>query len=70
MKIGITYDLREDYGVERESKVFADFCHPDEIGYMARAIEKNGYEPVMIGNMYKLNQQIISGTFDCDYVLV
>ena len=34
MKIGITFDLREDYGIDRNSQVFADFCHPDEIGYM------------------------------------
>ena len=70
MKIGITYDLREDYGIDRHSLVFADFCHPDEIDYMARGIAANGYEPVMIGNMYKLNEQIKNGTFDCDYVLV
>ena len=41
MKIGITFDLREDYGIERTSQVFADFCHPDEIGYMAEGIRAN-----------------------------
>ena len=70
MKIGITFDLREDYGIERTSQVFADFCHPDEIGYMADGIRANGHEPVLLGNMYKLNEAILKGTFDCDLVLV
>lgn len=70
MKIGLTYDLREDYNIERNSEVFADFCHPDEIGYLARAIEANGHEAVMLGNMYKVNQAIKDGTFDCDLVFV
>ncbi len=70
MKIGLTFDLREDYNIDRYSEVFADFCHPDEIGYLARAIEANGYEVELIGNMYKLNEQIKNGTFDCDLVFV
>ena len=70
MKIGITFDLREDYGVDRNSHVFADFCHPDEIGYMAEGIRANGYEPVLIGNMYHLNERIKSGNPGCDLVLV
>ena len=70
MKIGLTYDLREDYNIERTSEVFADFCHPDEIGYLARAIQANGHEAVMLGNMYKVNQAIKDGTFDCDLVFV
>ena len=70
MKIGITFDLREDYGIDRHSQVFADFCHPDEIGYMADAIRENGHEPVLIGNMYHLNKMIIDRTFNCDLVLV
>ncbi len=70
MRIGITYDLREDYGIERNSLVFADFCHPDEIGYMAEGIRRNGFEPVMIGNMYHLNERIQNHDLGCDLVLV
>ncbi len=70
MRIGITYDLREDYGIDPQSLVFADFCHPDEIGYMAENIRKCGHEPVMIGNMYHLNERILSGDVGCDLVLV
>lgn len=70
MRIGITYDLREDYGIDRYDKVFADFCHPDEIDYMAEGIRQNGHTPVKLGNMYHLNELIKSGRFDCDLVLV
>lgn len=70
MRVGVTYDLREDYGIEKDSMVFADFCHPDEIGYMEKAINRVGYEAVMIGNMYKLNDRIKSGNVDFDIVLV
>lgn len=70
MKIGLTYDLREDYGIQADSDVFADFCNPGEIEYLASAIRANGYDVEMIGNMYRLNRHIIEGTFDCDLVFV
>ncbi|MBR0090886.1 MAG: ATP-grasp domain-containing protein [Lachnospiraceae bacterium] len=70
MKVGLTYDLRSDYGIEENSMIYADFCHPDEIGYMEDAINRNGFEAVMIGNMYKLNERIRTGTTGCDIVLV
>lgn len=70
MRIGITYDLREDYGIPRDSHIFADFCHPDEIGYIQRAVERIGHEAVMIGNMFKLNKRILSGDVGCDMVLI
>ena len=66
MRIGITYDLREDYGIDRNSQVFADFCSPDEIGYMADSIRAIGHEPVMIGNMYRLNRMILDHTITAD----
>ena len=47
MRIGITYDLREDYGIDRNSRVFADFCHPDEIGYMAEGI-RSGLDAIPV----------------------
>ena len=70
LRVGLTYDLREDYGIEKDSMIYADFCHPDEIGYMEAAIRRNGYEVVPIGNMYKLENRIRTNTLDCDIVLV
>lgn len=70
MKIGITFDLREDYGIDRNSHIFADFCHPDEINYIADAVRKNGYDVELIGNMYKLNSLILNGKLNCDLIFV
>lgn len=70
MRIGLTYDLREDYNIESDSEVFADFCHPDEIGYLARAIEKNGHKVVMLGNMFKVDKAIKDAALNCDLVFV
>lgn len=70
MRVGLTYDLREDYGIEKDSMIFADFCHPDEIGYMQNALGRIGYDALMIGNMYKLSDRIKKGELDCDIVLV
>lgn len=70
MRVGLTYDLREDYGIEKDSMIYADFCHPDEIGYMEAAINRVGFEAVPIGNMYKLNERIRKDALGCDIVLV
>ncbi len=42
MRVGVTYDLREDYGIEENSMIYADFCSPEEIPYMERAINRIG----------------------------
>ena len=70
MTVGLTYDLREDYGIEKDSMIYADFCHPDEIGYMEAAIRRNGFDALMIGNMYKLADLIKNDSLACDIVLV
>ena len=70
MKVGLTYDLREDYDIESTSEIYADFCNPHEIGYLADAIKECGHEVVLIGNMYKLNKMILENQFDCDLVFV
>ncbi len=70
MRIGLTFDLREDYDIESTSEIYADFCNPNEIGYLADAIKECGHEVVLIGNMYKLNKMILENQFDCDLVFV
>ena len=68
--VGLTYDLREDYGIEKDSMIYADFCHPDEIGYIEAAIRRNGFDVLMIGNMYKLAGLIKNDSLKCDIVFV
>ncbi len=70
MRVGLTYDLPSDYGFEKDSLIYADYCLPEEIDYMEEGIRRIGFEPVLIGNMYKLNERLKSGALDCDIVLV
>lgn len=70
MKIGLTFDKREDYNIESDSEIFADFCSKDEVAYMADAIRERGYEVELIGNMHALNAQILAGSFSCDLVFL
>lgn len=70
MKIGITFDLREDYQISADSLLFADFCTKTEVAYMQQAMEENGYTVHLIGNMDALMHEIRHGTFDCDLVFV
>ncbi len=70
MKVGVTYDYCTDYGLEQGNLIYSDFCFPVEIEYMQAALIRNGYEPVLLGNMYKLNERLKNGSVDCDIVLV
>lgn len=70
MKVGLTYDQASDYGIEDGSMVFADFCYPGEVEWMSGAINRIGFTPVPIGNMYRLNEMIKSDSLDCDIILV
>ena len=70
MKVGLTFDQASDYGIEEGSMVFADFCYPGEVEWMAGAIKRIGFTPVLIGNMYRLNEMIKSDTLDCDIIIV
>lgn len=70
MRVGLTYDLPSDYGYSDDNLIYADFCLPSEIDYMEEAINRIGFCAVPIGNMYKLNEMLKNGTFDCDIVLV
>jgi len=70
LKIGLTFDRPEDYGIESNSSVFADFSTEKEILHLADAIKRCGHEVELIGNMYKLKERFESHSFDCDLVFV
>lgn len=70
MRVGLTYDFKEDYGIETDDLIFADFNYPVEINYMEKAITRNGFDFVPIGNMYKLMDRIKNDSLGCDIVLV
>ncbi len=70
MKVGLTFDYRQDYGFDESNEVFADFCSPAEVEHIVEAIRLCGHEPVLIGNMYKLNERIKAGCVNCDLIFI
>ncbi|MGH6636698.1 MAG: D-alanine--D-alanine ligase family protein [Gammaproteobacteria bacterium] len=62
MRIGITYDLREEYlaaGYGEEET--AEFDRPDTIHAIAGALHALGYRPERIGNVKQLAQRLVAG---------
>jgi D-alanine-D-alanine ligase len=62
MKVGITYDLREDYlkqGFTMEET--AEFDKQDTIDAIELAVQKGGFETEKIGNVKALCQQLVEG---------
>lgn len=62
MRIGLTYDLREEYlaaGYGEEET--AEFDRPDTINALEAALQELGYEPVRIGNARQLVERLACG---------
>lgn len=62
MRIGITYDLREDYlamGLSHEDS--AEFDSPETIEAVRSTIEELGHQPELIGNAQRLVQRLAAG---------
>lgn len=62
MKIGLTYDLKDDYLKEGYSKEeVAEFDSPRTIEGLEQAIAAHGHEVVRIGNQKSLSQRLLAG---------
>jgi len=62
MKIGITYDLRQDYLAEGYSlEETAEFDRPDTVEAIEAALAELGYEPDRIGNAKQLISRLAVG---------
>ncbi|MFO1351695.1 MAG: D-alanine--D-alanine ligase [Gammaproteobacteria bacterium] len=62
MRVGMTYDLRQDYlaaGYGEEET--AEFDRPDTIEAIAAALAELGHEPVRIGNVQALAKRLVAG---------
>jgi D-alanine-D-alanine ligase len=62
MKVGLTYDLRDDYlaqGFDEETA--AEFDRPETIQAIADVLASRGYEPVLIGNLEALMRRLLAG---------
>jgi len=68
MKIGFCYDTKSDYGYSEENLEYTDFVSLQTVSEIGNAIEKNGYQLEYIGNIYKLRNQLVHNTFNCDLI--
>ena len=67
MKIGITYDTKEDYENIDYSK-YCDFASLTSISFLKKQFEQAGFDVCLIGTYEKLNTLIQSGQLDVDYI--
>lgn len=68
MKIGFCYDTKSDYGISEDNLEYTDFVSLQTVSEIGKAIEQNGYTLEYIGNVHKLHDRLVSGSFDCDLV--
>lgn len=62
LKIGITYDLRDDYLAEGYGEEeTAEFDRPDTIDAIEQALQDSGYETDRIGNIKSLVKRLAAG---------
>jgi len=62
MKIGMTYDLRQDYlALGYSCEQTAEFDKPDTIAALAAALAAGGHEAVPVGNIGQLTRQLAAG---------
>ena len=62
VKIGITYDLRDDYIAEGYTEEeTAEFDHPRTIDAIEEALRDLGYETDRIGHLRALTRRLVAG---------
>lgn len=67
MKIGITYDVKEEYGFEKLDLRFTDFLAMEEVSFIKESLEGLGHHVTLIGNVIALNEYLRKNT-DLDLV--
>lgn len=67
MKIGITYDTKEDY-MDIDSSKYCDFASKTSISFLKKQFIQAGYDTILIGSCAKLKELISSGKLDVDYI--
>lgn len=68
MRIGIVFDLKEDYGIENEDADYHDFCFLSEAEAACKHLQLAGYDVFYIGNQFALLQRIKTNSLDCDMI--
>lgn len=68
MKIGLCYDVKEDYGFNSLDYTYCNFTDEETISYVKNILESCGYEVSLIGNHLNLYNLLTSEKFDSDIV--
>lgn len=69
LKIGIAYDVKEDYKLDAEDWKYSDFSTLAEIQYAKRLFEERGHSVVLLGNYEKIYHTLANNSFpDIDIV--
>ena len=68
MRIGIVFDLKEDYGIYNEDVDYYDFCFLSEAEAAFTHLQLAGYDVVYIGSPATLLEKIKTNSLDCDIV--
>ncbi|RHD05870.1 D-alanine--D-alanine ligase family protein [Roseburia inulinivorans] len=63
MKIGITYDLKSDYGIEQTNITFEDFSTMSEIEGIQQELEQLGHSVYMIGSPEHFMLELQNGIY-------
>lgn len=70
LRIGIAYDVKEDYRISAKGLKHCDFSTLFEIKMIKELLEERGHTVFLLGNYQKINNLFISGTFpDIDIVM-
>lgn len=68
MRIGIVFDLKEDYGIYNEDVDYCDFCFLSEAEAAFNHLQLAGYDVFYIGSPATLLEKIKTNCLDCDII--
>ena len=63
LKIGIAYDVKEDYRLDSQDWKYSDFSTLAEIQYIKGLFEKRGHSVILLGNYEKIYNRLKTGSF-------
>lgn len=63
LKIGIAYDVKEDYSISAEGFKHCDFSMLAEITIMKQALEQRGHTVILLGNYEKVYKMLLNDCF-------
>ena len=61
MKIGITYDIKEQYGFTSLDLNFTDFLNVADVSFAKEELEKCGHEVFLLGNAQQMIRFLYKG---------